>query len=46
MIVIMDHLGKGVILKAMRDITVETVAKWFAKTYYRRYRLLKAIVSN
>jgi hypothetical protein len=35
MIVITDRLGKGVMLKAMRDITAETVTKWFAKTYYR-----------
>jgi hypothetical protein len=26
-IVITDYLGKGVMLEAMRDITVETVAK-------------------
>jgi hypothetical protein len=34
MIVITDRLGKGVILEAIRDITAEIVAKWFAKTYY------------
>jgi hypothetical protein len=45
-IVIIDHLGKGVILEAIRDITVEIVAKWFAKTYYHRYGLPRAIVSD
>jgi transposase InsO family protein len=46
MMVITDRLGKGVMLKAMRDIMVEIVAKWFAKTYYRRHRLPRAIVSD
>jgi hypothetical protein len=30
----MDRLGKGIILKAIRDIIVEIIAKWFTKTYY------------
>jgi hypothetical protein len=46
MIVITDHLGKGVMLEAMRDITAETVAKWFVKTYYCQYGLPRAIVSD
>jgi hypothetical protein len=33
-------------LEAIRDIIAETVAKWFAKTYYRQYRLPRAIVSD
>jgi len=46
MMVITDRLGKGVMLEAMRDITAETVAKWFAKTYYRQHGLPRAIVSD
>jgi hypothetical protein len=46
MMVITDRLGKGVMLEAMGDITAETVAKWFAKTYYRQHGLPRAIVSD
>jgi hypothetical protein len=44
--VVTDRLGKGVIFKGLKDIKVETVAKWFVREYYSRHYLPRAIVSD
>ena len=46
MVVITDRLGKGTICDGLKDITAETVAKWFLRTFYRRHYLPRAIVSD
>jgi Reverse transcriptase (RNA-dependent DNA polymerase)/RNase H-like domain found in reverse transcriptase/Integrase zinc binding domain/Chromo (CHRromatin Organisation MOdifier) domain len=46
MVVITDRLGKGTICDGLVDITAETVARWFLRTFYRRHYLPKAIVSD
>lgn len=44
LIVLIDRLGKGVILEALLNIEVGTIAKWFTTTYYRQHGFPKAIV--
>jgi hypothetical protein len=44
--VVTDRLGKGVMLEALQDIEVETIAKWFISTYYRQHGFPRAIVSD
>jgi hypothetical protein len=44
MIVIMDRLGKGVVVDRLDDLEAETVAKWFIQRYYPYYFLLFAII--
>jgi Integrase zinc binding domain/Chromo (CHRromatin Organisation MOdifier) domain len=46
MVVITDRLGKGTICNGLKDITAETVARWFVQTFYRRHFLPTAIVSD
>jgi len=45
-VVITDRLGKGVRFKGLKDITAETVAKWFVRDYYPQHYLPRAIVSD
>ena len=45
-LVITDRLGKGVRFKGLKDITAETVAKWFVRHYYPQHYLPRAIVSD
>jgi len=45
-VVITDRLGKGVRFKGLKDITIETVAKWFVRNYYPQHYLPRAIVSD
>jgi transposase InsO family protein len=46
MLVVTDRLSKGVLVDALQDITAETLADWFVRTYYRRHAIPKAIVSD
>jgi len=45
-LVVTDRLGKGVIFKGLKDIKVETVAKWFVREYYSQHYIPRAIVSD
>lgn len=44
--VITDRLGKGVMCKALRTTTTESVARAFIRTFYRQHGLPVAIVSD
>ena len=46
LMVLTDRLGKGVMLEALPNIEVGTIAKWFTTTYYRQHGFPKAIVSD
>jgi predicted aspartyl protease len=45
-VVVTDRLGKGVRFKGLKDIKIETVAKWFVRDYYPQHYLPRAIVSD
>jgi hypothetical protein len=45
-LVVTDRLGKGVKLKGLKDIKVETVARWFVRNYYPQHFLPRVIVSD
>ena len=46
MIVVTDRLSKGVIADGLKDLEVETVARWFIRRYYLYYFLLFVIISD
>jgi hypothetical protein len=46
LVVVTDRLGKGTICDGLPDITAETLARWFVRTFYRKHYLPKAIVSD
>ena len=46
LIIVIDKLGKGVMLEAFPDIVVEIITKWFVSTYYRQHEFPRAIVSD
>ncbi|ERF69051.1 hypothetical protein EPUS_08401 [Endocarpon pusillum Z07020] len=45
-IVVTDRLSRGVILEGLPNIRTETVTNWFLKTFYQRYFLPQAIISD
>jgi hypothetical protein len=46
LMIIIDRLGKEVILKEIKDIIAEVVIDAFVRWFYRYYFLLDAIVSD
>jgi hypothetical protein len=46
MVVITNHLGKGIIIKPMKIIDAEAIIHMFIKTFYHYHSLPSIIVSN
>jgi hypothetical protein len=46
MVIVIDHLSKGVVADGLDNLEAETVAKWFIRRYYPHHFLLFAIISN
>lgn len=44
--VVTDRLSKGVLIEPCKDITAETVAEFFLKTYLRQHHLPESIISD
>jgi hypothetical protein len=44
--IIMDYLGKGIIVEPMEKINTEATMRMFIKTFYQCHGLLTAIVSD
>ena len=43
LIIVIDKLGKGVMLEAFPDIVVESITKWFVSTYPRQHEFPRAM---
>ena len=43
-VIIIDRLGKGVIIRALPNLQVKTVTDWFFYSYYLYHFLLRLIV--
>jgi hypothetical protein len=46
MVVITDHLGKGIIIEPMEIINIEATIHMFIKTFYHHHGLPSTIMSD